>query len=341
MAYFFAAPFDRVEPRQLSEKCDRIGSRSVAAGISDHFRECDCRHLLMRNRILLRCNRRMEQIFGFGPGELDQQPVRILYPNKEAYERIDKVYANFPRHNQYVHEPQLVRKDGRLIWCIVSGRLLNSREPAEGSIWVVQDILRSTRRRTRLLQRVRAGEGVDRRERISDPGEIENGAVSTEKNFAPAARLARQMSASAVAIAAGGGIFQVRFERGQRGRVPMLAPLMRVGSSSLNSCSRYSRPRGTISGCESQATICATPPHTRAAPGVARQQRRVRMRLVGIFDDRQRARTGSVLRRRPKPGSAIIGLTARYAASRCAPFKRSTSTTSSGTGPLSERDAPR
>ena len=49
----------------------------------------------MRNRILLRCNRRMEQIFGFGPGELDQKPVRILYPNKEAYERIDKVYANF------------------------------------------------------------------------------------------------------------------------------------------------------------------------------------------------------------------------------------------------------
>ena len=94
----------------------------------------------MRNRILLRCNRRMEQIFGFGPGELDQQPVRILYPNKEAYERIDKVYANFPRHNQYVHEPQLVRKDGRLIWCIVSGRLLDPREPAAGSIWVVQDI---------------------------------------------------------------------------------------------------------------------------------------------------------------------------------------------------------
>lgn len=94
----------------------------------------------MHNRIMLRCNRRMEQIFGFGPGELDRQPVRILYPNQEAYERIDKVYANFPKHNQYVHEPQLVRKDGRLIWCIVSGRLLDPRKPSEGSIWVVQDI---------------------------------------------------------------------------------------------------------------------------------------------------------------------------------------------------------
>ena len=30
------------------------------------------------------------------------------------------------------------------------------------------------------------------------------------------------------------------------------------------------------------------PPHTRAAPGVAGQQRRIRMRLVEIFDDRQR-----------------------------------------------------
>ena len=181
MAYFFVAPFDRVEQRRLSEKLALAVARSSRSPIGgDHlphsatgrngsisrashaayerlsatgsaadqslleyqiiFENAIVGICSMRNRILLRCNRRMEQIFGFGPGELDQQPVRILYPNKEAYERIDKVYANFPRHNQYVHEPQLVRKDGRLIWCIVSGRLLDPREPAEGSIWVVQDI---------------------------------------------------------------------------------------------------------------------------------------------------------------------------------------------------------
>ena len=54
-----------------------------------------------------------------------------------------------------------------------------------------------------------------------------DGAVSTEKNFAPAV-LAREADVGerdrvAVAIAAGGGVFQVRFERGQGGRVPMLA----------------------------------------------------------------------------------------------------------------------
>jgi hypothetical protein len=46
---------------------------------------------------------------------------------------------------------------------------------------------------------VRAGERVDRGDRISDPGKFKNGAVSTEKNFAPAAWLARQMSASVIA----------------------------------------------------------------------------------------------------------------------------------------------
>ena len=55
-----------------------------------------------------------------------------------------------------------------------------------------------------------------------------DGAVSTEKNFAPAV-LAREADVGerdrvAVAIAAGGGVFQVRFESGQRSGVPMLAP---------------------------------------------------------------------------------------------------------------------
>jgi hypothetical protein len=56
---------------------------------------------------------------------------------------------------------------------------------------------------------------------------FENGAVSTEKYFAPAAWLEADVGERdrvAVAIAAGSSVFQVRFERGQRSGVPMLAP---------------------------------------------------------------------------------------------------------------------
>ena len=94
----------------------------------------------MRNRIMLRCNQRFEEIFGYGSGELNNVSVRVLYPTQDAFDRIGKVYPSFSKHNQYVHEPQLVRKDGTLIWCTVSGRVLDPREPARGSVWVVQDI---------------------------------------------------------------------------------------------------------------------------------------------------------------------------------------------------------
>ncbi len=85
-----------------------------------------------------------------------------------------------------------------------------------------------TRRRTGLFQRVRTGEGVDRGERISDPGEIRKRRGVDREEFC-SRRLAREADVGesdrvAVAIASGGGVFQVLFERGERGRVPMLAP---------------------------------------------------------------------------------------------------------------------
>ena len=52
--------------------------------------------------------------------------------------------------------------------------------------------------------------------------------------------------------------------------------LVRVASSILSSCSRYSRTRGTISGCEFAGDDLGNAAHAGAAARVARQQRRVR-----------------------------------------------------------------
>ena len=78
--------------------------------------------------------------------------------------------------------------------------------------------LRSTRRCTRLLQRVRAGESVDRGERISDPGEIRKRRRVDREDFCSRGLACEaevgERDRVAVAIAAGGSVFQVRFERG-------------------------------------------------------------------------------------------------------------------------------
>jgi hypothetical protein len=65
-------------------------------------------------------------------------------------------------------------------------------------------------------------------ERISDPGEIRKRRGVDREKFCSRG-LAREADVGerdrvAVAIAAGGGVFQVRFERGECSGVPMLAP---------------------------------------------------------------------------------------------------------------------
>ena len=83
-------------------------------------------------------------------------------------------------------------------------------------------------RRTRLLQRVRAGESVDVESEFNDPGEIRKRRGVNREEFCSCRRLCGEADVGerdrvAVAIAAGGGAFEVRFECDER--VPGANPL--------------------------------------------------------------------------------------------------------------------
>ena len=97
----------------------------------------------VRNRKLVRCNKRFEDMFGYGEKELDDQSVRILYPDDESFKSIwdkDRNYFKANKNSSYIAERPMVRKNGSLIWCIISGKALDSRHPNQGAIWVLQDI---------------------------------------------------------------------------------------------------------------------------------------------------------------------------------------------------------
>jgi len=97
----------------------------------------------VRKRILARCNRRFEELFGYGEKELDNQSVRILYPSEEIFKSIwdkDRGYFKNNKNAFYVTERPMIRKDGALIWCIISGKALDAEHPNQGAIWVLQDI---------------------------------------------------------------------------------------------------------------------------------------------------------------------------------------------------------
>ena len=96
---------------------------------------------LLRDRVILRCNRRMEEILGFAPGQLAGQPTRVFYANEEAYLAAgDKVYAQMLSGETHVREEQLIKLDGSLFWGRISARLLDKQHPERGTLGIIEDI---------------------------------------------------------------------------------------------------------------------------------------------------------------------------------------------------------
>ncbi|GGY73961.1 CHASE domain-containing protein [Pseudoduganella plicata] len=91
---------------------------------------------------IVRCNRGLEEMLGYPHGALDGRPVTTLVPSAPA---VDPFQCG-PGGQRAYAELELVRRDGRSLWCMVNGRLLDPQAPAKGSVWVLADV--SDRRKT-------------------------------------------------------------------------------------------------------------------------------------------------------------------------------------------------
>jgi two-component system, LuxR family, sensor kinase FixL len=110
----------------------------------------------MQNRRFLWANARSAEIFGYAPGELDGEPVRKLYVTQEDYDEVGRLMAGYSQDGFYTHERAMACKDGSLVWCRISGRLLRPNDVSGPSVWVVQD-LTDKKRAEDELRRVNQG----------------------------------------------------------------------------------------------------------------------------------------------------------------------------------------
>ncbi|MCW5624891.1 MAG: PAS domain S-box protein, partial [Burkholderiales bacterium] len=95
--------------------------------------------VFLKNRIVIRCNRRLEEIFGYPPGGLDGVPARVWYDSDEAYAEAGKGYATALAGLISVREQRLVRRDGSKFWARVSGRAIDPTDPARGFVSIYED----------------------------------------------------------------------------------------------------------------------------------------------------------------------------------------------------------
>jgi diguanylate cyclase (GGDEF)-like protein/PAS domain S-box-containing protein len=97
--------------------------------------------IFVKDRRIMRCNRRFEEIFGYGAGELLNQSTRFMFATAEEYEAGgESLYDPVWRGETVYVERRHVRKDGAVIWCSISGRAVQPGDPAQGSVWLFDDI---------------------------------------------------------------------------------------------------------------------------------------------------------------------------------------------------------
>ncbi|MBK1681595.1 response regulator [Rhodocyclus tenuis] len=97
--------------------------------------------MLSRNRVIQRCNRTMETLFGYAPDELLGRNTRIFYPDEQSYAEIsERLLAGVSEHGYFREESQLVRKDGSRFWCRKMVQAVDRLDPDKGLAGTFEDI---------------------------------------------------------------------------------------------------------------------------------------------------------------------------------------------------------
>ncbi|MBI5847292.1 MAG: PAS domain S-box protein [Nitrospirae bacterium] len=95
----------------------------------------------IKNRRIIWTNPYVEKIFGYEPQELWGLSTRVLYVTQDDYERTGATgYAHIALGKSYSTELLLVNKQGETFWASLVGQAVNPNDPADGSIWMFQDI---------------------------------------------------------------------------------------------------------------------------------------------------------------------------------------------------------
>jgi diguanylate cyclase (GGDEF)-like protein/PAS domain S-box-containing protein len=101
--------------------------------------------VFVRDRRVVRCNARYEQMYGYAPGELNGKPVSIFYVSDEDYRKAEEAYVQFRSGVPYQGVGARKRKDGSVMWVRAVGRAIDPRDPHRGSVWTNEDITEQQR----------------------------------------------------------------------------------------------------------------------------------------------------------------------------------------------------
>ena len=97
--------------------------------------------LAVKNQLIHRCNRTLEEMFGYAAGELNGKSTRIFCTDDAACSEFSaRLDATLLEQHRFIEERELVRRDGSRFWVRLSTQAIYPGDPAAGFFGMVQDI---------------------------------------------------------------------------------------------------------------------------------------------------------------------------------------------------------
>lgn len=107
---------------------------------------------LLRHRQIDRCNRRMEELFGFAEGQMAGCSTRVWYGDEDTWEFVGRdVYADLTAGREAFRELWFQRRDGSRFWGRLAGRAFDPSDVYAGSVWIIEDLTLEKAEREELL----------------------------------------------------------------------------------------------------------------------------------------------------------------------------------------------
>jgi diguanylate cyclase (GGDEF)-like protein/PAS domain S-box-containing protein len=99
-----------------------------------------------RERVITRANSSFDRMFGYQDGETIGHLTRVLYPDDSAFAYLGaEAYGVLGQGKPFQAEATMVRKDGKPMWVRLIGYAINSDDPGQGTIWMIEDRTRQKR----------------------------------------------------------------------------------------------------------------------------------------------------------------------------------------------------
>jgi diguanylate cyclase (GGDEF)-like protein/PAS domain S-box-containing protein len=105
------------------------------------FENAETGIVILRDRVIQRCNRRFAEILGYAPAELIGRSTSTYYPSESAWlETGRRAYAAIAEAGIYRGDTMFHRRDGTPIWTHITGSMINPDNPDDGYVWLYEDV---------------------------------------------------------------------------------------------------------------------------------------------------------------------------------------------------------